>query len=251
MILLILSILPVILIGYYYYKKDTRKEPKKLLRNLFLSGILSGVIVIVVSLIGLICFPMFLETDKLNLLGIFIYSFIFVSMIEEFFKWLMIYKISYNHQEYDQMYDIILYAVFVSLGFACFENILYVLSKDGGIWIALFRAITAIPAHACFGTFMGYYLTLSKFENNKKYLYYSILIPIILHGTYDFLLLSGYTILVIVFLIFIVSLFIFTILRIKKIIRLDKDKLNLNNCPNCKIIINENFCPICGYKKKL
>ena len=252
LLLIFLAVLPIILISMYFYKKDTLKESKKLLQKLFFSGFLATILVIVISVIVIIIIPEFANIENASLLKIFVYSFIFVALIEEFSKWLMIYKISYNDKEFDQLYDIVLYSVIVGLGFACLENILYVLQDGSGLIIAIFRAITAVPAHACFQTFMGYYLSLSKFGNKEKknkYLTLSILIPVLLHGTYDFLLLSQNIILVCIFLLFVITMFIFTILKIKKIIRDDSNNLKRSICPNCNTIIEYNFCPTCGYKK--
>lgn len=225
-LIIALSILPIILIAIYYYKKDTLKEPKKLLRKLFFSGMLSGVLVIIISYITILFFPTYASIENANMFKIFIYSFVFVALIEEVCKWLMIYKISYHHRDFDQLYDIILYSVLVGLGFACLENLLYTTSSNN-IWVAVFRGITAIPAHACFQTFMGYYLTLAKFKkgNQNKYKNLSLIIPVLLHGTYDFLLLSGNIVLVCSFFIFIVFLFIITIIKVKKIINIDKNNL--------------------------
>lgn len=229
-LIIALSILPIVLIAIYYYKKDTLKEPKKLLRKLFFSGMLSGVLVIIISYITILFFPTYASIENANMFKIFIYSFVFVALIEEVCKWLMIYKISYHHRDFDQLYDIILYSVLVGLGFACLENLLYTTSSNN-IWVAVFRGITAIPAHACFQTFMGYYLTLAKFKkgNQNKYKNLSLIIPVLLHGTYDFLLLSGNIVLVCSFFIFIVFLFIITIIKVKKIINIDKNNLNLDN----------------------
>ena len=44
------------------------------------------------------------------------------------------------------------------LGFATFENIVYVM--DGGF---NGHAFTAVPAHACFGAIMGYYIAMGHF----------------------------------------------------------------------------------------
>lgn len=226
-LIILLTVLPIIFIGFYFYYKDTLKEPKKILQKLFLSGILSGIIVIVVSIIILSIFPSILNIQNANFFKTFLYSFILVALIEELAKFFMIYKISYNHKEFDQAYDILLYSVFVGLGFACFENFLYVGSNDNSIFVAIFRGITAIPAHACFQTFMGYYLSLSKQneKKKKKYLKLSIIVPIILHGTYDFLLLSGNILLVCLFLIFLVSMFIITILKVKELVKIDEYSL--------------------------
>ncbi|NJO90638.1 MAG: PrsW family intramembrane metalloprotease [Chloroflexia bacterium] len=50
-----------------------------------------------------------------------------------------------------------------------------------------------MPAHALFGITMGYYFGLARFNENKKtlYIWLAILIPILLHGFYDFCLMSG------------------------------------------------------------
>lgn len=248
---IIFTILPIVLLILYFYKKDTSKEPNWLLQKLFFSGFLSALLTIFISIIGIIFFPTLAKVENASLIRVFMYSFIFVSLTEEFCKWIMVYKISYNHKEFDQFYDIILYSVLVSLGFACFENFLYVIGNESQLFVSIFRGITAIPAHACFGTMMGYFLGLSKFNHNKekKYLNLSLLIPVILHGTYDFLLLSNNITLVCIFLGFIVSMFIITILKIKTVAKIDKEKLANNICTNCNILIDNNFCPNCGHKK--
>lgn len=225
-IVILISLIPIYLLINYFYKKDTIKEPKKLLKKLFLSGILSGFIVIIISIIEMIFFNDMFDLDNSNLFNIFIYSFIFVALIEEFCKWIMIYKISYNNKEFDQKYDIILYSVLVSMGFACLENILYIITSNYSILITFMRSITSIPGHACFNIIMGYLLSLNKFKyNNKKYLILSILIPTILHGTYDFLLLSGRITLIYLFFIYLIILFIISIILINKIIKIDKNNL--------------------------
>ena len=49
---------------------------------------------------------------------------------------------------------------------------------------------TAIPAHVFFGIIMGSFFTLTIFNRVNKYLFLflAILVPTILHGTYDFIL---------------------------------------------------------------
>lgn len=253
MIAIILAILPVFLIGLYCYKKDTVKEPKAIIRKLLLGGILSGVFVIIFSLIIFTFFPSLTNHEELNLIGIFFYSFIFVALTEEAFKLLIIYKFSYNDKEFNQAYDIMLYSIFVGLGFALFENIIYVLGNANGILTAITRAFTAVPAHACLQTFMGYYLYLAKVTPTKKKYYFrlSLIIPMLMHGLYDFLILSGNINLIILDFIFLLSILIISVIKIKKLVNFDKSIIKKYNniCPNCNIQINSNFCPKCGHKK--
>ena len=84
------------------------------------------------------------------------------------------------------------YAVFVSLGFALWENIGYVMMY--GVGAALARAITAVPGHACFGVFMGAYYGLAKRSANcgetaasRLWNFLALLVPTVIHGLYDYI----------------------------------------------------------------
>jgi hypothetical protein len=121
---------------------------------------------------------------------IFFTAFIFVAVTEEALKYWVIKRKAYNHPAFNEYFDGIVYAVVASLGFATFENILYVM--DGGLYIGLIRAVLAVPAHALFGALMGYYIGLARFAKHpgeeKLLLRKGILLAIIFHGLYDFLL---------------------------------------------------------------
>lgn len=87
-----------------------------------------------------VCFPVvFLEIlfDKVmvtqtTMLQYFIKYTVGIALIEDFFKFLPAYIIGIRSKEFDEVYDAIVYTGFSALGFAVFENILYVLS-DGGV----------------------------------------------------------------------------------------------------------------------
>ncbi len=213
LILFILALLPVIILGYYTYSKDDEKEPKKLLIELFLGGLLSAILTVVLSLLVRVVFPMFAgEVAYFGPIKLLIYTFVVVAFIEELCKFIILYLISYHNKEYDQLYDMVVYAVFVALGFAWIENLLYV--YEGGLTIALTRLVFAVPTHASVAVFMGYYLSLSKLSElykkeklRRKYLLYSILIPTLLHGVYDFIAYSSN--LVFIYLLFLFSCYLF------------------------------------------
>lgn len=255
LILFIISSLPVFLLGMFVYKKDKNKEPWKLLLKLFAGGILSCFLTLIVSYILSLFFPI-LSADytTLNSFELIIYMFIGVALIEECCKWIIVYKFSYNDKNFDEIYDMIVYSVFVALGFAFFENLLYVYL--GGISTGIVRALSAVPGHAFYGVFMGYYLGLAKQSNinnrkdlNTKYIILSILVPIILHGIYDYCLSSGKVIFIIIFLIFIILLYVYAIKKIKRMSSIKvKMKYIDNYCPNCGTKVKSNYCPICGRK---
>ena len=100
----------------------------------------------------------------------------------------------------------------VSLGFALWENINYVLSY--GFSTAIVRAITAIPGHACFGVFMGVFYGLARKQYNRGKMFsskifriFSIVVPVLLHGSYDFIASMENTMGSLYFVAFIIILF--------------------------------------------
>ncbi len=253
-ILFILSFLPVIILGYYTYSQDREKEPKRMLIKLFFGGLVSALLTIIFSIILRMIFPNFnYNFEQLNPIQLIFYTFIMISLVEELSKFIITYLISYHNKEYDQLYDMIVYSVFVSLGFAWIENLIYIL--DGGISIAISRFLFAVPTHTSVAIFMGYYLSLSKLydiSNNKKLriknLGYSILIPTILHGIYDYLAYSNHYILVYFFFIFTCLLFLRAHKKLKQM-SLDRTILITKYCPNCgSELKNNNTCKKCNIK---
>lgn len=195
-------------------------------------------------------------------MSLLFYSFIVVALVEETSKYVMTYNIGYREKEFDQLYDIIVYSTFVSLGFALLENILYIVINsindtfliNSGIYTASVRAFSAIPAHASFGVIMGYFLGKARIsqeqgnkKNMKKYFALSLFVPVIMHGIYDFLLLSGSTLLFIIFILFLIFIITFSLIKLNKLRRMNIVKRK-NYCPNCSVFIKKNYCPKCGKK---
>ncbi len=88
---------------------------------------------------------------------------------------------------------------------------------DGGMQTALIRAITAVPAHAIFGITMGYYLGIAHMykELKGKYLARALLVPILLHGIYDFILMVEIGWLLLLFVPFVIVLYIMGLKKMK------------------------------------
>lgn len=223
-----IAVLPVVLIGIYIYKKDKIKESKSLLLRLFLFGIFSCFPAV---LFGSIIGNFFPKIENMNFFELFLYCFIAISLIEELSKWFFTYKLTYYHIEFDSLYDMIVYAVFISLGFAFLENILYV--KEYGIMTGILRGFLSVPGHACDGVLMGMYLGLSKVEEIRGkrnisfiYKFMSILIPTLTHGIYDFCLFYGSNLFMLFFSFFVV---IVDIICIKKVREISKYNYKFNN----------------------
>lgn len=256
-LLLVTAILPVLLLGVYIYRKDRNKEPKTLLIKLFTSGIISCFLALLISIALTYLFPFLTKNQStMTFLEFSFYIFVFIALIEESCKWIMTYYLGYKNKEFDEVYDIIVYAVFVALGFAAFENILYVF-QIGSVQVGIMRGILAIPGHVCDGIAMGYYLSLMKYYErlgNKKEVQSnkikSLLIPVLYHGIYDYCCLVDNDIVLIAFILFIVFLYTTSLKKVKKLSSQNL-MINRNNyCPYCGTKVEGNYCSNCGKKKK-
>ena len=213
------AILPAFFLLRYVYRHDTiEKEPPALLA-LMLGG---GVLATFVALI--------LETVGENILGVFfryptrlyyiILAFVVVGCVEEGAKLFFLKKFSWRNPNFNYLFDAVVYAVFVSLGFAAFENIKYVFTY--GLSVALTRAVTAVPGHLSFSVFMGIFYGRAKLcsvygneAGEKKNLTLSFLVPVALHGFYDACAMIGGSLASAVFTLFIIALYIIVFKLIK------------------------------------
>ena len=256
--LLLLAILPVMLLLIFVYNKDKEKEPLSLLLQLFILGMISCGLVLLLSNVYELFLPfMAKKVKEMDSFEVIIYSFICVALTEEFCKWLMLYIKGYNNREFDEVFDIIVYAVFVSLGFAFIENIVYIFSKLT-LRTAILRALSSVPGHACDAIFMGYYLCLAKqchykkkYKDENKYIALSILVPAILHGIYDYCLMSNMEMLGFVFLAFIIFLYTNAFQTLTKASQKNKLLVEKNNlCKCCGYKLDGEYCPKCGVRQE-
>ena len=190
-VLVISAVIPAVLLMIKAYRSDRlEKEPKSLLWALARAGVFSSLIALLSERI--LCSLLDLAVPQENVLYNVILYFVIVAFSEEGAKYFMLKRYSWKQPAFNCQYDGIVYAVFVSLGFALWENISYVMSY--GFTTAIVRAVTAIPGHACFGVFMGiFYGIAKKYDNrgekslSKTFRILSIVVPALLHGAYDYI----------------------------------------------------------------
>lgn len=212
----ILAIGPSLLLVWYYYRQDKRKpEPKGLIVKIFLLGLVVTFPVIIVELLV----STFEKTlSWFPLLFHFFRAFVVAALCEEWFKLQVVMRFAYRNIHFDEVMDGIVYTIVASLGFACMENILYVI--DRGTTVAIMRAFTAVPMHALASGMMGYYVGRAKFaeeqERSDHLISKGLWIGILIHGTYDFILFTGsYYFPLLCFAIFPLIIWIFFLLRRK------------------------------------
>lgn len=214
-----LALSPVLIVLCYIYFRDKyEKEPLYLL----FTGVLFGIIISFPIIFFENIIDGFLsewEMPKEGAIEAFFTSFFVASFTEELFKFAVLFFLIYKNKNFNEPFDGIAYCVFISLGFAGFENVLYVLNPYfGGVETALLRAVFSIPGHALFAVFMGYYFSLAKFipEKKKAMLFLAFSYPFLLHGTYDFILLSDIKLYFIPFGIFTALLWAGGFMKMKK-----------------------------------
>ena len=193
MILLAVALLPPFYLFYKIYQKD-RIEPEspRLITRLFLFGALTTIAASVLELAG----TMILDTLGFNpnsTLYLLIDNFIVIACAEEGVKRFALKRLTWKNPEFNFLFDGVVYGAAVSLGFAAAENIMYV-AGFGGLGTAFIRAFTAIPLHCITGIYMGHFYGMAKYAESRRnpaamkvYMKQSLLIPVLLHGLYDFL----------------------------------------------------------------
>lgn len=202
--LLLLASAPVLIILFYIYFRDKyEKEPILLL----LFALTAGALIIPPAII--------LERLMMSFgSGPFYTAFFSAGLIEELLKFIIVLSLFYWRKAFNEKFDGIVYAVFVSLGFAWVENILYVQNES----IGYFRAVTAVPGHAIWGIAMGYHLGLAKFLPLRKiyHLWMAFFIPFLMHGLYDYFVMTGTVWGFLLFVPFVVYLYFFGFRKLRK-----------------------------------
>ncbi len=210
-ILIAAAVLPAAWLLISVYKADRlEKEPVSLLLSLLVLGVFSTALAGITENYG----EAFLS-DLMpghGLLYKAILYFIIVALSEEGFKYLLLKFRTWNNRNFNCSFDGVVYSVFVSLGFAIWENIAYVLHY--GMATAIARAVTAVPGHACFGVFMGVWYGVAKRYELAGYPSEAarsrrsgLLIAVLLHGVYDFIASMENDLMSIIFLVFVCWMF--------------------------------------------
>ena len=198
---LLITILPSLLIVAFFVKSDRFPEPTSQIIKIFMFGVF-------------LCIPAFLINTELSYIyantdidEALISSFLSAAPVEEVLKFTVLYSLVYKMKDFNEPIDGIVYGVTVSLGFATLENIYYVYFLSDYFdstsqSLALLRSFSAIPAHGIFGATMGYFFMKYAFIKKENNLALCMIVPILLHGAYNYF---AYNFFIIALLIVIIS----------------------------------------------
>ncbi len=180
------AVVPSLLLMWYFHRRDVFREPARDLWMVFGGGVL------IVAPVLAVARPIDPWIDAISepLVHGLVSAFAQAAIPEEFFKFIVLWFAA-SRAAFDEPMDGIVYGVAASLGFATFENVVYV--ANGGFAVALTRALTAVPSHAFLGVIMGYCVGRAKFEPEARVrlLATGLLLPTFLHGLYDWPLLAA------------------------------------------------------------
>ena len=190
-ILIAAAVVPAVFLLIRVYRADRLEpEPSGLLLSLILRGVFATVIAMVLEELGSALLGSVYAENSLPY-NVIMY-FVIVAFSEEGAKYILLRRRTWRSDAFNCQFDGVVYAVFVSLGFALWENLGYVAMY--GLSTALVRAVTAVPGHACFGVFMGVWYGLAKRLHgqgkdgaSKLCRVLALLLSAFLHGCYDYI----------------------------------------------------------------
>lgn len=192
LLILVPALLPVILILRYIYRLD--KNEREPLSLVVIVAVLGAIFALPCGFVESFLTKIFAAIYNTSTVKFaWIENTICVALVEELSKWLVIMVFVWKNHNFDYRYDGVVYAVSASLGFAALENVLYIIQF--GTSVAIGRALFAIPGHTTFAVFMGFNLSRAKASllacdprGLRRYKLLALVIPMLIHGLYDFLL---------------------------------------------------------------
>ena len=219
-IYILAAVVPAVILLRYVYRHDTvEPEPPMLLASLLLMGVLAALASGVLEKIAQSMLDLFVEPE--TPVYTILLAFLVVALVEEGLKFWLLKRRTWEHPAFNYRFDGIVYAVFVSLGFAAFENLLYVFSY--GLSVALPRALLAIPGHMSFAVGMGIFYGRAKgcWERGNEpaatcNLVIGYVLAVFLHGVYDSCAMIGTGKATVLFVGFVVMMFLWVYRSLKR-----------------------------------
>ena len=205
---------PVIFYVWFFFMRRSKKfqkgkNPTALLTLMFFGGIGAVILSFFVERF-LIAFlppefglcvassPQCQTGDPFTILVLAIATFLIVGPVEEGFKFLAAWGVSWRSPKFTRIIDGVKYGVAVALGFAAAENALYLFSSlrelDLNQFVSTFLLRFALStfAHTLYSGLFGYYLGKAQFQRygRGKTILTGLFFAVVMHGLFDFVLFS-------------------------------------------------------------
>jgi len=218
-LLIFFGLAPSIIWLLFYLRKDKLPESNSMILKVFIMGMIVTLPAALIEL-GMSDYFKQIPCPKIYALGLF--CFLGIALPEEFMKYLVVKIKVISHAEFDEPIDAILYMIIAALGFSAMENILTLFPFKETIelfsasWV---RFISATFLHALTSALIGYFMALSFFntKNRLKLIFIGLILAVILHGLYNFLIMMEGTPSILGPIILLVALAIFISYTFKKV----------------------------------
>ena len=191
---ILLGLAPAIFFVWYIYKKDKwQPEPLSQIRKIFFLGMASIIPAIILeSVLTTYCFHTDLRTVEEVFSIRVLFLFLIVGPIEELCKYSVVKRFIFHTEHFDERIDGVVYMVVAAMGFAGFENIMYIINSPNPTLVGIIRCVTSTPGHAIFSGFFGIFLGNAYIcRKNQEYgkawgqIILGFLIALTLHAIYD------------------------------------------------------------------
>lgn len=211
------AVAPGLVLMWLLHTHPRFPQPRAILWATFGYGILAILPVIILSFPISIIFSVVGDATRSHFVVSLLQAFLGAAILQETFKFLLLSNYSCRRERLAEPFDGVVYGMVASLSFATLENIAYVF--EGDTLGALVRALTSMPVHAAMGAIMGYFIAQAVFDagRRKRYLLLAWLVPIALHGLYDFPLLLRFIWVLPVSLIVLVVALVWTARLIRRV----------------------------------
>lgn len=193
---MILGLLPASVWMFFYLQEDPHPEPRRMIVVTFVVGAMMAIPVIILQL---------LTQDALNTFGInsIIVSIIALALIEEIFKFVAAFWVTYKNPEFDEPIDAMVYIITAALGFATVENVLimgniFSLATTASLTASLstafstvaLRFIGATLLHTLASGLLGYYWAKRIIKRSRLYLLYGFFWAVLVHSVFNYLIIK-------------------------------------------------------------
>lgn len=174
----VIGTLPAIfwLVFFLVEEKRKKREPRRMISYVFIAGAVSALMALILQLV--------FKAYTLHLIGdnspvqLLIFAF-----MEEFLKFIFVYTVTHKSKFFDEPVDGMLDMITGAMGFAAFENILFMMNAPDLAAVGIFRFIGAILLHAITSGFIGYYWVKGKLVRG-------ILLATLLHFAFNMVVLN-------------------------------------------------------------
>lgn len=189
---LLVGFVPILIwLGFWLFEDRRHPEPKKLILRAFLVGM--------VSVLAVIPLERFAAEILRHTAAIGLPLIIAWAAIEETVKWLFAQVAVLRHRAVDEPIDVPIYLITVALGFAAFENMLFLITSlesgevTGALITGNLRFIGATLIHVLSSATIGAVLAFVFFKSLREKLLWGtvgVILATALHALFNFSIIS-------------------------------------------------------------